>query len=64
MGPINHQNQNALNTCYWGVNIRCMQVVDDCALLYVGGGITADSDPELEWEETVKKSQILTTVFD
>ena len=64
MGPISHENQNAINTSYLGVNIRCMQVVDDCALLYVGGGITADSDPELEWEETVKKSQILTTVFD
>ncbi|UGU16232.1 isochorismate synthase [Sinomicrobium kalidii] len=38
------------------VNLRCMQINGDTATLYVGGGITRDSDPEAEWEETISKS--------
>lgn len=39
------------------VNLRCLQIKDDQALLYVGGGITKDSIPENEWEETVAKTK-------
>lgn len=38
------------------VNLRCLQIKNDQALIYVGGGITKDSIPEKEWEETVAKS--------
>lgn len=38
------------------VNLRCMQVVANQVHLYVGCGITKDSIPEAEWEETVNKS--------
>lgn len=38
------------------VNLRCLQIKNDQALIYVGGGITKDSNPEKEWEETVAKS--------
>jgi len=38
------------------VNLRCLQLKNDQALIYVGGGITKDSNPEKEWEETVAKS--------
>jgi isochorismate synthase len=52
---------------YWGpvglpcgtslfVNIRCMKVIDHTAVIYAGAGITLDSDPEKEWEETILKS--------
>lgn len=41
------------------VNLRCMQLFEDSATLYVGGGITADSDPVAEWMETVVKSQTI-----
>ncbi len=41
------------------VNLRCMQVFNDHALLFAGGGITADSDPETEWEETEQKLDVL-----
>ena len=41
------------------VNLRCMQMVDDKAIIYVGGGITKDSVPEKEWEETVAKSNTI-----
>lgn len=39
------------------VNIRCMQVFDQHVRLYVGGGITAGSEPGREWEETEHKAQ-------
>ncbi len=37
------------------VNLRCMELIKDTACVYVGGGITIDSLPEAEWEETVSK---------
>ncbi|MBL7558803.1 chorismate-binding protein [Olleya sp. YSTF-M6] len=39
------------------VNLRCLQIKDNQALIYVGGGITKDSIPENEWDETVAKSK-------
>ena len=45
------------------VNLRCMQIKDSTALLYVGGGITAISHPESEWAETVSKSQVVKKVL-
>ena len=45
------------------VNLRCLQVVDDKAIIYVGGGVTKDSDPESEWEETVNKSSTMLKVL-
>ncbi|MCC5918234.1 MAG: chorismate-binding protein [Cryomorphaceae bacterium] len=41
------------------VNLRCMQVFSDAAVLYAGGGITSDSSPEKEWEETEQKLKVL-----
>jgi len=45
------------------VNLRCMQLKSDGAVLYVGGGITKDSNPEAEWEETVNKTQTIKSVL-
>ena len=47
------------------VNLRCMKILpqSNMALLYVGGGITASSDPEKEWEETVAKSLTMKKVL-
>jgi len=41
------------------VNLRCMQCFDETLDLYVGGGITKDSIPEKEWEETERKAETL-----
>lgn len=38
------------------VNLRSAQVFKDKIWIYVGGGITADSNPEKEWMETELKS--------
>ena len=41
------------------VNLRCMQFKNNEALIYVGGGITKDSVPEDEWQETVSKTLVM-----
>ncbi|MGK4568452.1 isochorismate synthase [Flavobacterium sp. 3HN19-14] len=48
------------------VNLRCMKIdnVSAKATLFIGGGITKDSDPEKEWEETVNKSQTMKQVIN
>ena len=45
------------------VNLRCMELTDDKRILYIGGGITKDSNPVMEWEETLAKSQIMKRVL-
>tara|TARA_R110002049_G_scaffold70401_3_gene181908 strand:+ start:4845 stop:5960 length:1116 start_codon:yes stop_codon:yes gene_type:complete len=45
------------------VNLRCMQLNDKNANLYVGGGITESSDAEMEWAETVSKSLVIKSVL-
>ncbi|APQ18538.1 chorismate-binding protein [Maribacter hydrothermalis] len=46
------------------VNLRCMQLVNDLVFIYVGGGVTSDSNPESEWEETVLKSNTMYRVLN
>lgn len=46
------------------VNLRCAQMSDKLACLYAGGGITALSSPEKEWEETSNKASILIKVIN
>ncbi|MBL7896972.1 MAG: isochorismate synthase [Crocinitomicaceae bacterium] len=41
------------------VNLRCMELFSEFALLYVGGGITKESEVEKEWIETEKKAETL-----
>ena len=45
------------------VNLRCMQLVEKTAHIYVGGGITKDSNPEAEWQETVAKTEVMKKVL-
>lgn len=45
------------------VNLRCMEVIDTEAFIYIGGGITKESNPEKEWEETVAKRNIMLQVL-
>jgi len=41
------------------VNLRCMELNDTHVRIFVGGGITKDSVPEDEWNETVNKAAVL-----
>jgi len=51
------------NSCDIYVNIRCAKIVDDDLTIYVGGGITKDSNASDEWNEIVNKSQTMLGVF-
>lgn len=50
---------------YAYVNLRSMSFVpgSDSVTLYAGGGITAQSDPETEWAETLIKAQTLSGIL-
>lgn len=45
------------------VNLRCMKLEGDRACLFTGGGITKESIPAAEWEETLYKSTIMKAVL-
>jgi len=59
-GFIGLMNQNK-NQIY--VNLRCCQIQKGAAYLYLGGGFTKDSIPELEWQETENKSKTLLNIL-
>lgn len=46
------------------VNLRCMQLKQGEAIIYIGGGITKDSIAENEWEETVNKTKTMNNVLE
>ena len=58
LGPVHIQGASSLY-----VNLRCMQLSADHAHLYVGAGITADSDPAAEWRETALKAETMLAVL-
>lgn len=46
------------------VNLRCMKILPDKMALFVGGGLTAQSIAEKEWEETQWKARTLLGLID
>jgi isochorismate synthase len=54
IGPVNIEGETSIY-----VNLRTASLSRDQAILYAGAGVTADSDPEQEWEETELKCQII-----
>jgi isochorismate synthase len=59
LGPVNINNQIDIF-----VNLRCMQLIRDEAIVYAGAGVTIDSIPEQEWEETeMKMNTLLSIIF-
>lgn len=68
-------HQRSLYTGFWGpwnadgptelfVNLRCMRYHHGATQLLVGAGITAGSDPEMEWMETERKAQTWLRLMD
>jgi len=51
-------------SCSLFVNLRCMQLFKNENWLYVGGGITSESNPDNEWRETELKTQTLLNILD
>jgi isochorismate synthase len=70
LGELNADFSNQKNATDLYVNLRCVKldVVSQSekidAHLFVGGGITKDSIPEKEWNETVNKSQTIKKILD
>ena len=58
LGPINVENESMVY-----VNLRCMKIEGHIATLYAGAGITEDSDPDREWQETEIKCQTLLKIL-
>lgn len=46
------------------VNLRCLKVFDNSVCLYSGAGITPQSEPDKEWEETQIKMQTLLKIIE
>jgi isochorismate synthase len=46
------------------INLRSMQIGEDAIAVFVGGGISDESDPEEEWEETIQKSFTLLEIIE
>ncbi len=59
LGELNINKKSALF-----VNLRCMEIENNKASIYVGGGITKDSNAEKEWLETVSKSKTMKKVLN
>ena len=58
MGPILHHGETDLF-----VNLRCMKITPGYISLYIGGGITLESDPAEEWNETLLKAMSLLKIM-
>lgn len=54
IGPVNIEEET---TIY--VNLRTARLMQGYAILYAGAGVTEDSIPEKEWEETEMKCDII-----
>jgi isochorismate synthase len=54
LGPVQLEEETSLY-----VNLRCMKWHGQKAWLYAGAGVTADSDPELEFRESEMKMETL-----
>ena len=66
----NEKHDRSLYAGFWGpwnaegptelfVNLRCLRYCAGKAQLFVGAGITAGSDAEMEWTETERKAETL-----
>lgn len=59
LGELNKDFSTNENKTNLFVNLRCMKIEDSKINFYAGGGITKDSNPEKEWEETVNKTNTM-----
>ncbi len=61
-GFLGELGEKEVNTSLY-VNLRCMKIEEGMASIYVGGGITRASVPNLEWKETENKLQTMLQVL-
>ena len=60
LGELNFDSQKTNNKdSHLFVNLRCMEVVNKEVAIFVGGGVTKESNAKKEWLETVAKSKTM-----
>jgi len=64
LGELNKDFATAESKSDLFVNLRCMQIKENQAHLYIGCGITKDSIPEKEYIETVNKSLTMKRILN
>lgn len=65
LGELNYTDNNVNQTqSHLFVNLRCMNIINNKTSIYVGGGITKDSNAKREWLETVEKSKTIKRVLN
>ena len=64
LGELNLESKGVYKKCSaLFVNLRCMKVLKNKVAIFVGGGITKDSNPSKEWEETASKAKTMKRVL-
>lgn len=58
LGPLNYQGESSIF-----VNLRCLQILEHTVRFYAGAGVTIDSKPSKEMEETEMKMMNLLTLL-
>ncbi|KYG74693.1 hypothetical protein MB14_05675 [Roseivirga ehrenbergii] len=59
LGPVQNDQKTSIF-----VNLRCMQLLENSAILYAGAGVTEDSVSEKEFEETEMKFNTLLNILN
>ena len=57
LGPVDANSQQLF------VNLRCMKLTSNGVSFFVGGGITAQSKADEEWQETCLKLETLKRIL-
>lgn len=65
LGELNVENKSDLyeNKSDLYVNLRCMQLKKETIHIYIGGGITKESNAIKEWEETKNKALVIKNIL-
>jgi isochorismate synthase len=63
LGELNRSTENESKSSDLFVNLRCMEIADSKANLFMGCGITKDSIPNKEWEESINKSATMKRIL-
>lgn len=63
LGELNKKDANDSLSSDLFVNLRTMEIEGEQAHIYIGCGVTKDSSPDKEWEESVNKSKTMKRVL-
>ncbi len=62
LGELNSESSKEIISHLF-VNLRCMEICNSHANLFMGCGITKDSVPQKEWEESINKSATMKKIL-